>query len=262
MRRSSTLGRASSRPNQAAELDSVARWDVNAPHRLAELGLNDDPAYRGLTSIITRYVQRHAATREGRPLSILDVGCGLGFLARSLGSLGHSVVGIDPSEVSIKLARDASGRDPGPVVFRQVSLEAYARKVRRRFDIVVANMTLHCVAELPSFIDAAASVMTDDGVMLATVPNPSSYLQRREDINISGIDFAREQILEIPFRIHDHAPHPADVIFFHRPLRTYAAAIRGAGLKVSEYHIPDQVGNGKPRDVALFVLHHAAQGVS
>jgi 2-polyprenyl-3-methyl-5-hydroxy-6-metoxy-1,4-benzoquinol methylase len=238
------------------EREAAGRWDVNAPYRLAELASGEDTAYHDLTDLIVAYVREHWASRDAKKLRVLDLGCGLGFLARSIASEGHEVIAIDSSDASIKLARDVHDQ----VSFYNTSLEAYARKLNRgeHFDVLVANMTLHCVLELPTFMTLASSLLATDGVFLATIPNPSSYLQRRDDIAVAGRNLMRELTLEVPFRIHAHTPHPAEVFFFHRPLRVYAASIRAAELKVSRYMVPQQLGEGKPQDVALFVLHHRA----
>ncbi|MBD0319624.1 MAG: class I SAM-dependent methyltransferase [Gemmatimonadetes bacterium] len=43
----------------------------------------------------------------GRPLRILDLGCGNGFIAAELARRGHQVVGVDVSEDGIEVARAA-----------------------------------------------------------------------------------------------------------------------------------------------------------
>src|SRR4051812_46361423 len=47
------------------------------------------------------------ALPQGRPLRVLDLGCGNGFTAGYLASLGHEVVGVDASSDGIELARAA-----------------------------------------------------------------------------------------------------------------------------------------------------------
>jgi len=230
------------------EVDVVGPWNVNAPYRLEELSASTDRSYQALTDLIIKRVSAFAVAHHIPRLEILDVGCGIGFLSRSLATAGHQVDGIDPSEASIKLAADQSN----DVTFHVSTLEEFPRG--RRFDVLVANMTLHCVAKLPAFMEGAAAFLKPTGIFIATIPNPESYLQRRGDVRLDAVDLAQEHRLEIPFRIHDRPSHPAAVYFFHRPLRTYAAAARGAGLMVDWYETPAQIGVGKPQDVAVLVL--------
>lgn len=44
---------------------------------------------------------------EGKPVSIVDIGCGNGYVASQLAQRGHSVVGIDVSKDGIDIARGA-----------------------------------------------------------------------------------------------------------------------------------------------------------
>jgi len=41
---------------------------------------------------------------DSKPLNIIDIGCGNGFLAHKLAEMGHNVVGIDIAEDGIKIA--------------------------------------------------------------------------------------------------------------------------------------------------------------
>jgi SAM-dependent methyltransferase len=43
---------------------------------------------------------------QSKPLNIIDVGCGNGYLVNYLSSAGHHVVGIDTAEDGIEIARD------------------------------------------------------------------------------------------------------------------------------------------------------------
>jgi 2-polyprenyl-3-methyl-5-hydroxy-6-metoxy-1,4-benzoquinol methylase len=245
--------------------EATSRWDVNAPYRYAELVSRNDAAYQRLTELILRLVGERVTELGRASLSVLDIGCGLGFLSRSLADLGHSVVGVDPSEASVKMARGARrSSDAGSLSFYEVSLDDYAAMEtgESRFDVLIANMTLHCIAELPAFLATAATLLAPDGVLIATIPNPGSYLQRREDVNLDGCDLTQARRFEIPFRIHGNTPHPAEVFFFHRPLKDYASSISAAGLKISHYEVPPQVGPGKPRDISVFIIRHAAHSTS
>jgi 2-polyprenyl-3-methyl-5-hydroxy-6-metoxy-1,4-benzoquinol methylase len=49
---------------------------------------------------------------RGRNLKILDVGCGTGFMSLELARMGHDVVGIDPNEKIIRIARRTMETDP------------------------------------------------------------------------------------------------------------------------------------------------------
>src|SRR5687767_10865979 len=58
------------------------------------------------------------------PLTILDVGCGTGFLALRMAELGHTAVGIDLSEEMLAVAQRKAAGVGVPVTFRLGDAEA------------------------------------------------------------------------------------------------------------------------------------------
>lgn len=100
-----------------------------------------------------------AARFPGRACAVLDVGCGAGFLANHLGSLGHLVTGIDSAEESLRVAHahDTSGK----VDYR--AGDALALPFGRgAFDVVCALDVLERV-EAPALLVAEASRVLSPG---------------------------------------------------------------------------------------------------
>jgi ubiquinone/menaquinone biosynthesis C-methylase UbiE len=58
------------------------------------------------------------------PLTVLDIGCGTGFLAMRMAELGHTAVGIDLSEEMLAVARRKAEASRLPVTFRLGDAEA------------------------------------------------------------------------------------------------------------------------------------------
>ena len=58
------------------------------------------------------------------PLTILDVGCGTGFLAMRMAELGHTAVGIDLAEDMLAAAQRKAASSGLPVTFRRGDAEA------------------------------------------------------------------------------------------------------------------------------------------
>ncbi len=72
------------------------------------------------------------------PVTILDLGCGEGWLARKLTARGVQVVGIDVVPALIESARQLGGED-----FQICSYEELAAgRLRRQFDGIVCNFSL------------------------------------------------------------------------------------------------------------------------
>ena len=109
--------------------------------RLHELGSNDDPSYRALSHLILQKLTGLLPDGHG---SVLDVGCGIGFLSSHIASLGFTVVGIDPADQGIEIA--STTHTQPHLQFEATSLEDYAyNHPNASFDALVANMVLHCV---------------------------------------------------------------------------------------------------------------------
>ena len=58
------------------------------------------------------------------PLTVLDVGCGTGFLAMRMAELGHTAVGIDLAEEMLAAAQRKAADSGLPVTFRRGDAEA------------------------------------------------------------------------------------------------------------------------------------------
>jgi SAM-dependent methyltransferase len=85
------------------------------------------------------------------PARVLEVGCGRGDLARALARAGHRVVAIDP---------DAPAGD----LFRATTLQDFADP--EPFDVVVASLALHHIADLPGALDKIASLLRPAGRLI------------------------------------------------------------------------------------------------
>jgi 2-polyprenyl-3-methyl-5-hydroxy-6-metoxy-1,4-benzoquinol methylase len=80
------------------------------------------------------------ASRRGRPLRILDYGCGTGeYLTAPLAALGHAVLGVDQHRPTVEEARRRHARPN--LRFRTVALTALTAE-EERFDMVVASEVL------------------------------------------------------------------------------------------------------------------------
>jgi SAM-dependent methyltransferase len=71
-----------------------------------------------------------------KPVDVLDIGCGTGFLALQLAGLGHRVLGIDAAQEMLALAQAKNGRAGLHATFQQADAERLLYKADT-FDLVV-----------------------------------------------------------------------------------------------------------------------------
>jgi len=95
----------------------------------------------------------------GRPRTVLDMGCGTGWLAAELAMRGHDVTGADPAGTMLDLARIRPGGDQ----VAWVRSDAAGLDLATRFDLIV--MTGHVF-----------QVFLDDATTLASLRNLRRHL--------------------------------------------------------------------------------------
>ncbi|HEY2244424.1 MAG: bifunctional 2-polyprenyl-6-hydroxyphenol methylase/3-demethylubiquinol 3-O-methyltransferase UbiG [Xanthobacteraceae bacterium] len=103
-------------------------------------------------------------------LRILDIGCGGGILAEPLARLGAAMVGVDPSESNIAVARRHAAQSQLTIDYRNSSAEALAA-ASETFDVVLAMEVVEHVTDVNLFIDAAAALVKPGGLLFVATLN-------------------------------------------------------------------------------------------
>lgn len=119
---------------------------------------------------------RELSQAVSAPAQVLDFGCGTGGLARSLGSLGYTVLGLDPSE---RMIAEALPKSSDRVSFRCGTLRDLPPEVT--FAGIVSCMVLPFIQDLGSCLSQLAARLETGGTFTFTVFNPefvSSHLLR------------------------------------------------------------------------------------
>jgi 2-polyprenyl-6-hydroxyphenyl methylase/3-demethylubiquinone-9 3-methyltransferase len=102
-------------------------------------------------------------------LRMLDIGCGAGLLCEPFARLGAQVVGIDPSETNIAVAKLHAARSNLLIDYRCTSVEAM--DPRERFDVVMAMEVIEHVTDVGAFLDRCAALMKPSGLMVVATLN-------------------------------------------------------------------------------------------
>jgi 2-polyprenyl-6-hydroxyphenyl methylase/3-demethylubiquinone-9 3-methyltransferase len=103
-------------------------------------------------------------------MRMLDIGCGGGILSEPLARLGATVVGADPAEENVEIAR-AHAEDSGIAVdYRATTAEELA-EAGESFDVVLAMEVVEHVADVGMFIGTCASMVRPGGLMIAATLN-------------------------------------------------------------------------------------------
>jgi 2-polyprenyl-3-methyl-5-hydroxy-6-metoxy-1,4-benzoquinol methylase len=102
------------------------------------------------------------------PATVLDIGCGEGWLSRKLAEQGAQVVGIDVVPALIESARQSGGGD-----FQVCSYEELAAgHLRRQFDGIVCNFSLLGNESVMNLFGAMPSLLHDGGHLFVQTLHP------------------------------------------------------------------------------------------
>ena len=97
--------------------------------------------------------------------TILDLGCGGGFMSEAMVKRGATVIGVDPTEAAVVAARAHASEEGLAIEYRVGSGEAIPL-ADRSVDCVVCVDVLEHVADLDSVLDEIARVLKPDGLFL------------------------------------------------------------------------------------------------
>lgn len=176
------------------------------------------------------------ASRPARTL--LDIGCGEGWLARELSARGLEVLGIDVVPALIEQARAAgSGR------FEVISYEELAAgKLREKFDVAVCNFSLLGDASVTGLFRTLPALLNPNGSLLVQTLHP--------------VADCGEHRYQDGWREGSWAGFSGDFTdappWYFRTLETWVRLYTDHGFELREIREPIHPKTGKPASV-LFV---------
>ncbi|EFG2885958.1 bifunctional 2-polyprenyl-6-hydroxyphenol methylase/3-demethylubiquinol 3-O-methyltransferase UbiG [Escherichia coli] len=110
------------------------------------------------------------AARPFERLRILDIGCGGGLLCEPMTRLGASVVGVDPAERNIEVAKIHAAQSGLTIDYRATTAEALA-DAGERFDVVLSMEVVEHVADVELFVARTAEMVKPGGLMFCATIN-------------------------------------------------------------------------------------------
>lgn len=110
-----------------------------------------------------------------RPITVLEVGCGPGWLSLELARAGYNVIGIDISNDCIAIAQQFADSDPwkstrSKLCYIQGDFFTCEQLIQQRFDAVIFLASLHHFKEQQQVMQRAAQLLQDHGIILAHEP--------------------------------------------------------------------------------------------
>lgn len=201
-----------------------AEWDALAPIRLKQILSGKDVTYNHVLSPLI-----HELVSKSPKGPILDLGCGVGVMTDELAKYNSDVTGVDPSKISISLAKSMFF---GNVKFETRSAEEYAQHTKKRFSVIVSNMVLMDAIFLDSFVDSVSKLLKRGGVFIFSITHPCFWPDYYGYLDKDWFEYGKEIIVESPFKISNQQDCRLNSTHVHRPLHRYISAFVGAGLEI------------------------------
>ncbi len=178
---------------------------------------------------------------EVRGRSILDAGCGTGYLACKLAQQDAIVTGIDISEKMIAIAKEKSAIKNLQIDFYVDDCSRLEKLCDRCFDLIVANYVLMDVPDLKGALNAFNRVLKLSGNVVLVFSHPcfpqgkAIVSENSEEVNYSWnfSYFERHKCIEPPWK-----HFTSEFIWFHRPLSDYWKAFKSSGFEIIDFDEP------------------------
>lgn len=125
------------------------------------------PLYHSRQRIINSYLERMHLPKG----TLLDVGCGSGFISQYFHQNGYKVVGIDLAEERIEHAKSLFGKD---IRFICTDLMEYVPK--RKFDVVFSSVSLMYLPDYKKAIRKMTQLLRENGSIVLVEPSRNYFV--------------------------------------------------------------------------------------
>jgi len=170
---------------------------------------------------------------EMTPKTILDIGCGTGYLTSLLAQEAAICYGIDASQHSITLAKER---------YSLPNLQFFYSKLcdfspDTKFDLCVSNMALSCDPDLDGTLRNIYKRLSAGGALLIMIPHPCFWPLYWGYQDESWFHYQEEIFIEHDFSI-SFVKTMGRSTYIHRPLSRYIQEIISSGFSIGEIEEP------------------------
>ena len=177
------------------------------------------------------------AVMSRNPRTVIDIGCGEGWLSRTLADRGITCVGVDVVPELIEKARALGGGDFHVASYEEIG----AGKIDGEFDLAVANFSLIGGEAVDRLINRIPRLLAAGGALIIQTPHPVvaggdlPYVDGWREGSWAGCGdkFGRA------------AP------WYFRTIESWVKLLRDSGLQLVEVREPQHPLNRKPASLIL-----------
>lgn len=162
--------------------------------------------------------------------SLVDIGCGTGWLTSMASQHAELLVGVDPSPNSIAIAEKL--HSSASISYRTETVEQYARRRKRpEFDTAISNMAASSAPDLQHFFSASRRLLQKNGLFILTFPHPCFWPLYWGYASHPKFRYERSFAVEGQFKIRTQVTQMVTT-HFHHPLEQYFSSLARAGFEL------------------------------
>ena len=221
--------------------DLREQWDANALAFTELIGDRGTPHHR---AILNPCVEELMGDVKGKTL--LDAGCGEGYLSRYYAKRGATTTGVDISPRLIERAEALTDSSLG-VTYEVGDICNLEQVDDAQFDQILCNLVLLNVPCLTEALSEFQRVLRSGGILVFSIVHPAFNFYgpgswemgeknpstgRREGLFFRVDKYTDEKECRRYWRTREGEKFPEPFSFYHRTISTYIRAILDAGLRI------------------------------
>lgn len=200
-------------------------WNEIAKERLKDRLNGNDLSYNELLlPIIVSNVKRHISPTS----KILDFGCGTGELTYEVAKLNHDIIGLDISELAIKIAKENFIHSN--LNFLNSSLSKI--NFNQEFDLIIASMSFMDTEQLPEELKRIHAAAKVNAKLFVTITHPCFWPIYWDYANDRAFEYEKECKVTQTYRTANKQFEGFETSHFHRPISYYFNLFSEVGFKL------------------------------
>jgi len=216
-------------------------WDHLAQihyHRLSDG--RDITFHKIFLPVIVDIIQKQA---EFNSYSVLDVGCGTGYLTGLISNYAQNILGVDTSETSIDIAIKHNSNVEN-IGFQCEDIKVFSNFHEKVFDFAISHLVLHVIEDLEMTLQGISACLKKGGGFLFSIPHPCFWALSREVgtwnfAKINNYTYNKVSVQQNSIKFDGNqfvTPH------FHRPVEFYFSVLNKRGFAVERIiePVPDK----------------------